>query len=78
MSAILGTTLLLMLAAMLFGSLFIVLYSSINRLMNFVFVRCLTDRFLLEMSLLDECDGEPMNIYAEEFQRRDQKKAGAA
>lgn len=35
------------------------------------FARFASDAFLIRHSLWDECDGEPMNIWAEEFARRD-------
>lgn len=34
--------------------------------------RCLPDSILIKHSLWDECDGEPMNVWAEELTRRDE------
>lgn len=36
------------------------------------FARLVSDAFLIRHSLWDECDGEPMNVWAEEFVRRDE------
>lgn len=36
------------------------------------FARVVSNAFLIRHSLWDECDGEPMNVWAEEFVRRDQ------
>lgn len=38
------------------------------------FARFVSEAFLIRHSLWDECDGEPMNVWAEEFVRRDQPK----
>lgn len=35
--------------------------------------RFFTERFLIRHSLWDECSGDPMNLWAEEFQRRDDR-----
>lgn len=35
--------------------------------------RFVSERFLINHGCWDECDGEPMNVWAEEFVRRDQK-----
>jgi hypothetical protein len=40
--------------------------------------RMATDAFLIRHSLWDECDGEPMNVWAEEFVRRDELSATRA
>ena len=39
--------------------------------LNRIISRVASERFLIKHSLWDECDGEPMNIWAEEFVRRD-------
>jgi hypothetical protein len=40
--------------------------------------RMATEAFLIRHGIWDECDGEPMNAYAEEFERRQQLTRGAA
>lgn len=40
------------------------------------FARFVSDAFLMRHSLWDECDGEPMNVWAEEFARRDATSGG--
>jgi hypothetical protein len=48
------------------------LIPSLGRMRDRLIARILPDNILIPLTLWDECDGEPMNVFAEELQRRDE------